>query len=583
MGHRERFLGFVADEFTYLYPFALSMLGHHSALRCSNGVIIASAAGFQQGCPTSPMFVSLLLELFLREHERELENLELLGFYLDDGSIGGSPADVDKVFNLLVRDGAKYGLIVNTEKCELIIDESEVEKVKCASDVSIITNGNIDIVGVPFGSNQFIEEYFAKQLDDVDEFCRRLRLLNNPQIAFLLLSNHASLCKVNFMMRTVPPSQLFNSLARYDKIIRQTVECIAGHPLNDTQYRQVNLSFRNGGLGMRNATNISCAAYLASEALVSKSQVDLLSGEAKEFYDISSEHVKMENIQLYNKQVIPAKCIDEDTPTHQLTQFKLMEEIEQKTTLDIMQSSSERGKAHFIGSSVKKSYGFLRATPNPWEGGSFDPVQFRIAMKVHVKLWVHLIREEERCLECGSVLDPFGDHGLVCSSGTGRIYRHDKIAVAISRLLHESNHDHTLELTHLTGDNKERPSDIFIPNWNGKDVGVDVGVVCPTARSYRKGASCNRLYAADQMHKRKEEKYGTICKENGFDYVPLVCETTGGWCQKSKEFFDSLSEKIASSKNEDIRKVKNRVYKRLSVALQRANVTAILNHYKLAR
>ncbi len=62
----------------------------------------------------------------------------------------------------------------------------------------------------------------------------------------------------------------------------------------------------------------------------------------------------------------------------------------------------------------------------------------------------------------------------MCSTGTGRIYRHDKVAVAISRLLHEAKHEHTLELTHLTGDNKERPSDIFIPNWNGSDIGVDV-------------------------------------------------------------------------------------------------------------
>ncbi len=315
MGNRARFLDFMADEFTYLYPFALSMLGHHSALRCSNGSIISSAAGFQQGCPTSPMFFSLLLEFFLREHEKELANLELLGFYLDDGSIGGSSRDVEKVFDLLVRDGAKYGLVVNTEKCELVIAESEVEKSNSAEEVSVITNGNIDIVGVPIGTSEFIQEYFSEQLDEVEEFCRRLRLLNNPQIAFLLLSNHASLCKVNFMMRTVPPPQLTSLMKRYDQIIRQTVECIVGHPLNELQYKQVNLSFRNGGLGMRNATSISCAAYLGSEALVSKSHVDLLSGAAAQFYDNSAEHIKMENIQLYNKHVIPAKCIDEDTRT----------------------------------------------------------------------------------------------------------------------------------------------------------------------------------------------------------------------------------------------------------------------------
>ncbi len=79
-----------------------------------------------------------------------------------------------------------------------------------------------------------------------------------------------------------------------------------------------------------------------------------------------------------------------------------------------------------------------------------------------------------------------------------------------------------------------------------------MGVVCLTARSYSKGASCERLYAAQQMHKRKEEKDLDICKENVFEYVPLGCETNGGWCEKSKEFFNILAEKIASSKNDDI-------------------------------
>ncbi len=70
-------------------------------------------------------------------------------FYLDGGSIGGSSRDVEKVINILVRDGAKYCLVINTKKCELVIAESEVEKLDCAKEASVITNGNLDIVWVP--------------------------------------------------------------------------------------------------------------------------------------------------------------------------------------------------------------------------------------------------------------------------------------------------------------------------------------------------------------------------------------------------------------------------------------------------
>ncbi len=580
MCSREKFLSFVFDEFPPLYPFVVSMIANHSILRCSDGTVIYSAAGFQQGCPASPMFFSLLLEYFLRENVSELDSLEFVGFYLDDGSIGGSTTDVGKVFDLIVEKGEEYGLVVNKKKCVLVVDEEKLEEVKWSKELSIITNGNVDIVGVPIGSPDFVNSYFKEQLDELEIFCQRLRLLNDPQFAFLLLSKHGSICKVNYIMRTVPPSQIRASLQRYDNMIRSTMEWIVGHPLSESQYSQMSLSFRHGGMGMRNATNSSCAAYLSSEALVSKSDVQLLRGNALQFYDIQAEHVKMENIQLFNAQVHPSKCIDEDTPPHDLTQFTLVDAIERSVFSKLLSDASPRDKAHLLGSSARKSYGFLRAVPNAWEGGKLDPMQFRIACQI--KLRINLTEREQRCLACGSPLDKLGDHGLVCSSGTGRIQRHDKVTVAISKLLHEAKQEHALELSHLTGDNKERPGDIFIPQWSGgKDLAVDVGVVCPTAPSYRSNASKERFYSANQMYARKESKYDKICAEKGFNYLPVVFETPGGVCGKSKDFFNILADRLASASCEEIPRAKHRIFTRISIALQRSNVIAILNHYKL--
>ncbi len=108
--------------------------------------------------------------------------LEFICFYLDDGSVGGSMKDVRLVYDLILRDGPRYGLFVNEGKCEIVGEASSLENMDWGKDISKITNGNIDIVGVPIGSAEYIEEYFKEQFDDIEAFYKRLRLLNDPQL-----------------------------------------------------------------------------------------------------------------------------------------------------------------------------------------------------------------------------------------------------------------------------------------------------------------------------------------------------------------------------------------------------------------
>ena len=52
-------------------------------------------------------------------------------WYMDDGTLGGDVDTLLKDFNLIVDEGRKLGLVVNTAKCEIITDEENVlEKVK---------------------------------------------------------------------------------------------------------------------------------------------------------------------------------------------------------------------------------------------------------------------------------------------------------------------------------------------------------------------------------------------------------------------------------------------------------------------
>jgi len=78
---------------------------------------------------------------------------------------------------------------------------------------------------------------------------------------FLILKNCLSIGKFNFILRTVPWSQLESSCRAYDDIIFNTLSSLVSSPLSSSQCIQASLPTRYGGLGLTSAISISEPAY----------------------------------------------------------------------------------------------------------------------------------------------------------------------------------------------------------------------------------------------------------------------------------------------------------------------------------
>ena len=88
------------------------MFGDHSLL---------SRCGVQQGDPLGPLCFALTLQPIVERLKREVPSLLCNAWYLDDGTLCGTPQDLDAALKIIEEEGPPRGLHLNHHKSLLYI------------------------------------------------------------------------------------------------------------------------------------------------------------------------------------------------------------------------------------------------------------------------------------------------------------------------------------------------------------------------------------------------------------------------------------------------------------------------------
>lgn len=407
--------------------------------------------------------------------------------------------------------------------------------------------------------------------------------LDSNHIKHVLLRNFASTAKANYALRNIPYIDTERWTPKYDEILRQAIEGIVSFNIDDNQMKQVGMSIRNGGMGLKSAYSIHSASYISRTTKADTNMHLLMQDKIIKDTNDSEEIILTAAIMDYNSKVLPVGIIDEESkmkPMIPISQKSLCQNIDISASQLLYRKAKIRRKAQLKSIMAARSGSWMTITPNRFFGESYSNPEYNILIKR--LLGEQLLIRSSKCSECDLDMNQFADHGLTCAFSKGRIYKHDAIVQAISKLLNQSNVEHEIELIHLNNkDNKGRPADIFIKSWkNGKNYAIDIGVTCPTKKSTIKHAKDESLYAANKYYNAKMQKFNNNKNTANADYIylPLIFEDSGAVHTKVKDIIKRLATLRAANRNVDKSRSIALCRRIILAKLMKCNAIAIANH-----
>ena len=225
---------------------------------------IRSCCGVQQGDPLGPLAFALALHPIIEHIQEHVPNMRLNSWYLDDGTLVGSPDQLAAALDIIETLGPAIGLNLNRNKSLLFIPEEEdATSSPLPTDIPVTRQG-FSLLGCPIGPPEFCEEAFHNRVSKVKASLGCLHDLEDSQLEVTLLRSCLSLPKVSHILRCCPPPYLIQAAEGLDSAMRETLEVITGAPVTDWSWLKASLPSSLGGLNLRSAVLHAPAAFVAS-------------------------------------------------------------------------------------------------------------------------------------------------------------------------------------------------------------------------------------------------------------------------------------------------------------------------------
>ena len=108
-----------------------------------------------------------------------------------------------------------FGLRLNLSKCEIFWPSGDQSFCEFPADISrvLLNKGGVDLLGSPiFGSHEFFEDFVKWKVKSIVDMQSHLLDIDDPQVDLHLLRSCFSLCKLNYLLRTVPPDAILHGV-----------------------------------------------------------------------------------------------------------------------------------------------------------------------------------------------------------------------------------------------------------------------------------------------------------------------------------------------------------------------------------
>jgi hypothetical protein len=556
--YRQAVLEAALERVPALFPFIVQCYTSPSHLLFGD-FVISSEEGVQQGDPLGPVLYCLVTQPIIQDLTSTLN-----AAFLDDESLGDAASVVASDLEKVLIRSAAIGLELNPTKCELyVMEEQDTEGVakicRLLPGVKILEGRDCELLGAPL-TNDALPQVLDRKVNEIQLLSSRLPLLKS-HVAVLLLRCCLSIPKMTYLLRCCPSWKAPDQLARFDAVIRDTLDSLLNCSLDDQTWAQASLPVARGGLGLRSAQNLSPTAFLASFASTAELVTTIL-GSPQD--DPDRQEALDHWLALSNNAPVPSSVFqrDWDQPI-----------LDQLTASVLANARSPKDKARILASHRKESGGWLQTLPSPNLGTLLDDIQVSISAKVRLGL---PICHPHICFRCKDPADSSGLHGLSCpqAAPVGRNARHQMLNDILRRACATANIPAILEPDGICRDDGKKPDGLTLIPWSkGKCLLWDATCVDTMASSYINSTSHSAGAAANSRELAKRRKYSGLSRL--YIFVPFGVETMGPFGGEALELVSDLGRRLQEATKEP--RAKSYLIQRISIAIQRGNAACILS------
>ena len=569
----------IVRNFPEMAPWVNWCYEHPTELIVSNREhheIIESLNGAQQGDPLGPLLFSIALQRIVTGIQEDLKtegiDLAMNCWFLDDGTIAGTPTAVAAAIELLSNRGPTIGLKLNFRKCSLFWPSGSNHNSSLLPEDIPITNEGFKCLGIPIGTQEYIAGTLRSRMNNNIAYLDRLRDLENPQVGTELLTMCGGFCRFNYETRALHPSITQEFCQEFDDHVMETFQRLNGLPELATQARtQTTLPIKSGGFGLRSTFIHSMAAFTASHNTTTLCIKDWkILQDNRDIESLPARGITEE--EWFNRTGIPAT----DNILDNQNQSEISEIIDNHATSQLLAKADTPDRARLLACQGSSPGAVIHVPLAPARGFHLAPHEYQIFAKYRLGL-PNLCLEDETCSLCKKPMDAEGYHMVNCKFAGSVTRRHDALRDVVFNFCQRASWNPQREIACLqaAGPQFESliPADIFIP---GIPAALDVTVVHPLQNATLRLAAANRDAASTFATKRKFDKYHKACVDSGVELHVLAMEFYGRWSKPSTEYFQNICSAIATRVSAKPGRFFKELERKLAVAHWRMTARAVM-------
>jgi ubiquitin carboxyl-terminal hydrolase 44/49 len=555
---RDVFLSRVIEDFPDVAHWAWFCYSNPSSLWYFEEPL-SSEEGVQQGDPLGPMLFSLALHGLVLDIAKACPDLAIHCWYLDDGCIGGTAAQIATVISLIDALGPRYGLFLAQTKSELIFHARPT--VDLFPSTFLRRYGDFDLLGTPIGSDSYVHDWLERKvLKKCGDVWASVGHLQDKHVAYCVLRSCCSFQRLVHVLRTVPPLQCYRACIAFDRNLRASFVKTCSVTPDDAQWSQACLSVSRGGLGFRRTVSHRSAAYLGS--VIHCAHLDSWDPTSASDFDAS--------VADFNSRVRRGSELDAPLEQSQRDLSAAVEEADLATLIEAATSQFQRARLRSVSSGAAGHW--AHATPNRSLGLAFNDAEFVTL----VSWWLGVaLPGGTKCPTCRKhVTDKHGYHQLTCRWAGSLGVRHNAIRDVLFKAMRAAGWSVATEVN-IFPTGQQRAADIL--RRTDVPVAFDVAVTHGLQPAYLAETSAAGPHAAARYAcDHKDAKYKERADREGVRFVPLVCDVHGNWTVEAMAVFKDITRDIAARISCSPGRQLSHLLQRLGVLLQRANARAIL-------